>query len=325
MQTEAKWYDSVSFVPAPPADSHDLPPPPPVLLPAYSRSLEDSKPPPPPPEPHHPPAAQRPSETTKGRMGGGDGPNPTIPKRPFVTTGPGGYGPAATGGGQLGGGGVGDMEGITRDARGRYKAPVSYVSPEGVKHVVYAPPGAKLPTFPAGGGWEEAEVVEEEEDEEKKREREKEAREGRQRSVVDEWLPGLGTAIFGAGEKEDEAKKGTNGPEKREGEALKAKSKAELGLHVQVIGLHAAPEVGLRVRPVQPGLAHSGNGPGVVSRVEAGGRGCWVRWECDRDVECGVYKCGEEGVYTLKLQVCVFAWVHFRLLCVFMRPVHATV
>ena len=69
---------------------------------------------------------------------------------------------------------------------------------------------------------------------------------------------------------------------------------------MQLLGVHVTPEVGQRVLPAKPGLAYSHDGSGVVSRVDKGGGSVWVRWDYSDD-ECGLYKTGDEGIYTLKM------------------------
>jgi hypothetical protein len=51
--------------------------------------------------------------------------------------------------------------------------------------------------------------------------------------------------------------------------------------------------------PIKPRLAHSGGGAGFITKVNEDRDACWVKWDCCAE-ECGWYRCGHQGDYTLR-------------------------
>jgi len=76
--------------------------------------------------------------------------------------------------------------------------------------------------------------------------------------------------------------------------------RTELGGDVRLLGLHVKPAPGMRVRAAMPGLAHAGSSAGVVTILSTDGGACWVKWD-HMEPECGWYKVGAQGIFSLKL------------------------
>jgi len=68
----------------------------------------------------------------------------------------------------------------------------------------------------------------------------------------------------------------------------------------RVVGLHVPLATGLRVKPVDGTLAHSQGGAGFVTKVNSDLDACFVKWDMTEE-ECGWYRCGAYGNYTLRL------------------------
>jgi hypothetical protein len=85
----------------------------------------------------------------------------------------------------------------------------------------------------------------------------------------------------------------------------KPKSRPDQLSEAQMVGLHVPLRVGLRVQPA--GRTDSDSPPvdaavgdGMVTVVNASGDACFVKWD-GAEEECGWYRCGVRGQYSLAL------------------------
>jgi len=77
-------------------------------------------------------------------------------------------------------------------------------------------------------------------------------------------------------------------------------ARTEVGGGAEVAGLHVVLEVGLRIMPIKASLAHSQGGAGFITKINEDKDACWVKWDSCVE-ECGWYRCGHEGDYTLRM------------------------